>query len=116
MALNLLDFSAADDPNALRTAVDRFERECGSRARELALGFLNGKYLGGAGREYLEEQLAKYAKTPEERKKTTSLLRVALLSRGVLQTLFRRGSNHSGRPALHHATPAGPAARPGFSL
>ena len=69
MALNLLDFSAADDPNALRTAVDRFERECGSRARELALGFLDGKYLGGAGREYLEEQLAKYAKTPEERKK-----------------------------------------------
>ena len=69
MALNVLDFSGAEDPNALRTAVDRFERECGRRARAIAVGFLEGKYWGGQGREYLEDLLEKYAKTPDERKK-----------------------------------------------
>lgn len=69
MALNVLDFSAAEDPNALRTAVDRFERECGRRARAIAVGFLDGKYLGGKGREYMEDLLERYARTPDERKK-----------------------------------------------
>ncbi len=69
MALNLLDFSAAEDPNALRTSVDRFERECGRRAREIAVGFLDGKYLGGDGRKYMEDQLAKYGPTSQERQK-----------------------------------------------
>lgn len=69
MALNLLDFSGAEDPNALRTAVERFERECGRRARAIAVGFLEGKYLGGNGREYMEDLLERYARTPDERKK-----------------------------------------------
>lgn len=67
LAMNTLDFSAAEDPNALRATVDRFERECGAEAREIAIGFLTGQY-GAAGQTYLTEQLERYARNDTERK------------------------------------------------
>ncbi|MCB1776126.1 MAG: conjugal transfer protein TraG N-terminal domain-containing protein [Candidatus Competibacteraceae bacterium] len=67
LALNTLDFSEAEDPAALRTTVERFEKECGERARRYAAGFLSGAY-GSEHRQYMEDLLEKYADDETERR------------------------------------------------
>ena len=67
LALNTLDFSEAKDPAALRSTVERFEKECGQRARRYAAGFLSGEY-GPEHRKYMEELLKKYADDETERR------------------------------------------------
>lgn len=67
LAMNTLDFSAAEDPNALRATVDRFEKECGQRARDIALKFLTDQDMPET-RKYMEDLLARYGKTEDERR------------------------------------------------
>ena len=67
LALNTLDFGEAEDPAALRSTVERFEKECGQRARRYAAGFLSGEY-GPEHRKYMEELLKKYADDETERR------------------------------------------------
>lgn len=67
LAMNTLDFSAAEDPNALRTTVDRFEKECGQRAQQIAARFLGGDY-GPEHRKFMEELLERYADDEDERR------------------------------------------------
>lgn len=67
LAMNTLDFSAAEDPNALRTSVDRFEQECGQRAQQIAARFLAGDY-GSEHRKFMEDLLERYAETEDERR------------------------------------------------
>ncbi|HPE73136.1 MAG TPA: conjugal transfer protein TraG N-terminal domain-containing protein [Candidatus Competibacter sp.] len=67
-AMNTLDFSAADEPNELRSNVERFERECGGAARRLTIAMLNGEH-GPDMRTYLEDQLAAHAETLEQKQK-----------------------------------------------
>ena len=67
LVLNTLDFSEAKDPAALRATVERFEKECGQRARRYAAGFLSGEY-GPEHRKYMEELLKKYADDETERR------------------------------------------------
>jgi len=68
LAMNTLDFSAAEKPNELKSSVERFERECGATARRIALDFLSGAH-GADGRTYMEGLLETYAKTASERQK-----------------------------------------------
>ncbi|TVR63186.1 MAG: hypothetical protein EA420_07970 [Candidatus Competibacteraceae bacterium] len=68
LAMNTLDFGAAEDPNALRAAVERFERECGERARKIALDYLTGRF-GPEGQQLMEERLRTQATTEAERRK-----------------------------------------------
>jgi len=67
-AMNTLDFSAADEPNELRSSVERFENECGATARRLAIAMLRGEH-GPDMRTYLEDQLAAHAETLEQKQK-----------------------------------------------
>ena len=66
--MNTLDFSAADEPNELRSSVERFENECGGTARRLTITMLRGEH-GPDMRVYLEGQLAAYAETLEQKQK-----------------------------------------------
>jgi len=68
LAMNTLDFSAAENPNELKSSVERFERECGATARQIALDFLSGAH-GADGRTYMEGLLDTYAETASERQK-----------------------------------------------
>ena len=67
LIMNTLDFSAAKDPNALKSSVTRFEEECGRRAQRIAVDFLTGTY-GPEGQKFMENLLEKYGKTEAERK------------------------------------------------
>lgn len=67
LAMNTLDFSAAEDPNALRSTVERFEKECGQRARAIAFAFLNDENVPES-RKFMEELLKRYGDTEEERR------------------------------------------------
>jgi len=86
MALNVLDFSAAEDPNALRTAVDRFERECGRRARHRR-GFFGGQVFGRQRPRIHGRPPGAIRQDARRAQKTTGLLGFALPARGVLQTV-----------------------------
>ncbi|CDI04779.1 membrane hypothetical protein [Candidatus Competibacter denitrificans Run_A_D11] len=67
LVMNTLDFSAATDPNALKSSVARFETECGLRAQRIAVDFLTGTY-GPEGQKFMEDLLEKYGKTEVERR------------------------------------------------
>ena len=66
-AMNTLDFSEAEDPNALRNTVARFERECWRSAQDIYTRFMNGQF-GAEGRMFMEERLAAFADDEDERK------------------------------------------------
>ncbi len=67
LAMNTVNFSQAENPAALRAAVDRFEQECGQRAQRLAVGFLSGEY-GDSFQKYMEKRLNQYADHEAERR------------------------------------------------
>jgi|APTNR8051073442_1049403.scaffolds.fasta_scaffold00786_21 hypothetical protein len=67
LLMNTLDFSAAEDPNALKASVARFEAECGRRAQRIALDFLNGVH-GPEGQAFMEDRLEQYGDTEQKRK------------------------------------------------
>ncbi|MCB1810687.1 MAG: conjugal transfer protein TraG N-terminal domain-containing protein [Candidatus Competibacteraceae bacterium] len=66
-AMNTLDFSEAEDPNALRNTVARFERECWRSAQSIYNSFMNGQF-GAEGRTFMEERMAAFADDEDERK------------------------------------------------
>ena len=67
LAMNTVNFSEAENPAALRAAIDRFEQECGQRAQRIAVGFLSGEY-GDRFQKYMEELLNQYADNEAERR------------------------------------------------
>lgn len=52
MAMNMLDYSQAEDPNALRANVAQFERECYQPALRLYRDFITGRH-GAEGAELM---------------------------------------------------------------
>lgn len=66
LAMNTLDFSAAEDPTTLRASVERFQKECGQRALRVVRSFLDDDNVPNA-RQYMEDLLKKYGATEQER-------------------------------------------------
>ncbi|CDI02325.1 membrane hypothetical protein [Candidatus Competibacter denitrificans Run_A_D11] len=97
LAMNTLDFSAAEDPNTLRASVERFQKECGRRAQRVVRSFLDDENVP-KGREYMEELLKKYGSTDQERQEQL----VYFGSKFYLENLYRPCSG-GGDPT----TPAG---------
>jgi len=60
LAVNVLDLSEAEDPNALYAQVQRFERECGIKASRIAYDFLNDA-KAPESRQYMNDLLERYA-------------------------------------------------------
>jgi len=97
LIMNTLDFSAAKDPNALKSSVTRFEEECGRRAQRIAVDFLTGTY-GPEGQKFMENLLEKYGTTEAERKE-----QMVYFGSQFYQHNFYKGCVGHGNPP----TPAG---------
>ena len=97
LMMNTLDFSAAEDPNALKSSVARFEAECGRRAQRIAVDFLTGTY-GPDGQTFMEDLLEQYGQTDAERK-----AQMVYFGSPFYQHNFYKGCASNGNPL----TPAG---------